>query len=177
MKNILVLAAHRYPDQSRISQAAIQAFAALGNVTIHELTRAYPDFNIDVEREQQLLRAHDHVVLLFPFWWYSSPSILKEWQDQVLTYGFAYGSEGKALHGKKLLVMTSTGGDAQAYTPQGYNQYSVESLLLPFHATANLTGMEWQQPALVQGANDMSEAQLDAGLSSWLSRIHQLSAD
>ena len=89
MNKILVLAAHRYPEQSRISKAAIEAFAGLPNVTVHELTREYPDFQIDVQREQALLTRHDAVVLLFPFWWYSTPSILKEWQDQVLTYGFA----------------------------------------------------------------------------------------
>lgn len=174
MNKILILAAHRYPEQSRISKAAVEAFSGLAGVTVHELTRAYPDFQIDVEREQALLRGHDSLVLLFPFWWYSSPAILKEWQDQVLTYGFAYGSDGKALHGKELLVMTSTGGSAQAYTPEGYNRYAVEDLLLPFHATANITGMLWQPPALVQGMNDATDALIDNGVDYWLERLQEL---
>lgn len=174
MKKILVLAAHRYPEQSRISRAAIDAFTGLPDVTVHELTRAYPDFQIDVEREQDLLRSHESVVLLFPFWWYSTPSILKEWQDQALTYGFAYGSEGKALQGKKLLVMTSTGGSAQAYTPEGYNHYSTDALLLPLQAMSNMTGMIWQKPALIQGANDITDALIDEGVTYWLSRIRSL---
>ena len=84
MKKVLVLAGHRYPDDSRVNRAAIEALKALPQVTVHELMREYPDFNIDVKREQALLLAHDAVVMLFPFWWYSSPAILKEWQDHVL---------------------------------------------------------------------------------------------
>ena len=122
MPRILVLTAHRTPDESRINKALIEAVRTLPNVTVHELIRAYPDYRIDVAREQELLQSHDAVVMLFPFYWYSSPAILSEWQDAVLTYGFAYGSEGTQLHGKPLQLVVSTGGDAQAYTAQGYNR-------------------------------------------------------
>jgi glutathione-regulated potassium-efflux system ancillary protein KefG len=33
-------------------------------------------------------------------YWYSTPAILKEWQDLVLEHVFAYGHEGTKLHGK-----------------------------------------------------------------------------
>lgn len=109
MSRILVLAAHRFPDDSRINKALIEALRPLPNVTVHELMRVYPDYQIDVAREQELLQAHDVVVMLFPFYWYSSPAILSEWQDAVLTHGFAYGSEGTQLQGKPLQLVVSTG--------------------------------------------------------------------
>ncbi|WP_344290271.1 NAD(P)H-dependent oxidoreductase, partial [Microbacterium arabinogalactanolyticum] len=31
--------------------------------TVHELHQAYPDWRIDVAREQQLIEAHDNIVL------------------------------------------------------------------------------------------------------------------
>jgi glutathione-regulated potassium-efflux system ancillary protein KefG len=40
----------------------------------------------------------------------SVPGVLKEWMDQVLTYGFAYGNGGDALQGKKMQLVISTGG-------------------------------------------------------------------
>lgn len=160
MSRILVLTAHRTPDESRINQALIEAVRPLPNVTVHELIRAYPDYRIDVAREQALLESHDAVVMMFPFFWYSSPAILREWQDAVLTYGFAYGSEGTKLYGKPLQLVVSTGGNAQAYTAEGYNRYPVQDLLLPFHALANLTGMDYLPPHLVQGVSDMSDEQL-----------------
>ncbi|MEL5451721.1 NAD(P)H-dependent oxidoreductase [Serratia bockelmannii] len=160
MPRILVLTAHRTPDESRINKALIEAVRTLPDVTVHELIRAYPDYRIDVAREQELLQSHDAVVMLFPFYWYSSPAILSEWQDAVLTYGFAYGSEGTKLHGKPLQLVVSTGGNAQAYTAEGYNRYPVQELLLPFHAMANLTGMDYLPPHLVQGVFDMSDERL-----------------
>lgn len=174
MNKILVLAAHRSPEESRINRAGVTALKSIEGVTVHELKRAYPDHQIDVEREQALLVEHDAIVLMFPFWWYSSPAILKDWQDQVLTFGFAYGTNGTALHGKKLMVMTSTGGAADAYRTEGANRYTVEELLLPFHAMANKTGMIWQAPALIQGANTITEALIDEGVNCWLSRVQAL---
>ncbi|NIF60103.1 oxidoreductase [Enterobacter sp. Ap-916] len=174
MNKILVLAAHRAPEESRINRAGVTALKSIAGVTVHELKREYPDHQIDVEREQALLVEHDAIVLMFPFWWYSSPAILKDWQDQVLTFGFAYGTNGTALHGKKLMVMTSTGGQAEAYRAEGANRYTVEELLLPFHAMANKTGMIWQAPALIQGANTITEVLIDEGVNGWLSRVQAL---
>ncbi|ELY6327881.1 NAD(P)H-dependent oxidoreductase [Cronobacter malonaticus] len=174
MKKVLVLAGHRYPDDSRVNRAAIEALKALPQVTVHELMREYPDFNIDVKREQALLLTHDAVVMLFPFWRYSSPAILKEWQDQVLEHGFAYGTGGDRLHGKPFMLMVSTGGSAEAYSPQGYNRYPIDEFWLPFHAMANMTGMIWQPPALIQGTHVLSDADLDAGVAQWLSRVNAL---
>ncbi|HEN3481355.1 TPA: NAD(P)H-dependent oxidoreductase [Yersinia enterocolitica] len=161
MPRILVLTAHRQPDESRINHRLIEAIRPLPNVTVHELIREYPDFQIAVAREQALLESHDVIVMMFPFYWYSSPAILSEWQDAVLTYGFAYGSSGDKLRGKPLQLVVSTGGKAQDYTPQGYNRYPALDLLLPFHAMANMTGMDYLPPFLVQGANEMSEDTLD----------------
>ena len=52
----------------------------------------YPDFKIDVAEEQKHLAAADRIILQFPFYWYSTPALLKQWQDDVLTYGWAFGS-------------------------------------------------------------------------------------
>lgn len=160
MSQILVLSAHRTPDNSRINQAQVAALRELPGITVHELMREYPDYQIDVAREQALLNAHQHIVMMFPFYWYSSPAILKEWQDAVLTYGFAYGSHGTALQGKSLQLIVSTGGDDKAYTSQGYNRYPALDLLQPFHAVANRTGMDFLPPMLIQGANNMTDDQV-----------------
>jgi len=46
-------------------------------VTIHDLYETYPNFHIQVKFEQDLLLAHDIIVFHHPFYWYSSPAILK----------------------------------------------------------------------------------------------------
>jgi Flavodoxin-like fold len=65
--------------------------------------RKYPDFHINVAREQELLTLHDVIVFQHPLYWYSYPAILKEWQDLVLESGFAFGHMGTRLAGKLLL--------------------------------------------------------------------------
>ena len=72
------------------------------------------------------------MVLQFPIYWYSSPSILKEWQDLVLEFGWAYGPGGTHLHGKKLVLAVTLGGARDAYGPDGQNFFDLRTLLAPF---------------------------------------------
>ena len=120
-------------------------------VTVNDLYEEYPDFSIDVAREQQLLLAHDIVVFQHPLYWYSSPAILKEWQDLVLEYGFAYGSGGTALAGKIALTAISSGGGFDAYCKSGFNGFSIRQFLLPFEQTARLCGMTYLPPFVAHG--------------------------
>lgn len=101
---------------------------------------------MDANREQELLREHDAIVWQFPRHWYSVPGVLKEWMDQVLTYGFACGSGGDALHGKRLRLVVSTGGPESSYTAGGHNRFPMAELLRPLEATAHLCGMQMEEP-------------------------------
>ena len=148
---ILVLLAHPELEKSRANRRIIEEIEPLTKVTVHDLYVEYPDFAIDVEREQQLLLESDLVVLQFPFYWYSTPALLKEWEDRVLAYGFAYGSKGTALHGKDLLVSTTAGGNLDFYQAGGFNNYTMSELLRPLQQTANLCGMHYLTPFVLHG--------------------------
>lgn len=154
---ILVLFAHPALNKSRINSQLVRAIADLEGVTLHDLYEEYPDFHIHVKREQQLLTDHDILVWQHPFYWYSSPAILKEWQDLVLEYGFAYGQSGTALHGKKCLSAITTGGTQEAYRREGNNHYTIDELLAPFAQTARLCGMDYLPPFIVHGAHQLSD--------------------
>ncbi len=82
--------------------------------------------------------------------------------DQVLTYGFAYGTGGDALHGKSLQVVTSTGGPDASYQPGGYNRFTMADLLRPIDATAHLCGMTFGAPLVVHGARTLDDETLAA---------------
>lgn len=111
-----------------------------------------PGFKIDVKREQKRLLEHDLIVFQHPFYWYSTPALMKEWQDQVLEYGFAYPpKEGRALHGKCWLSVITTGGPDWAYRSGGYNNFSMSELLKPLQQTAYLCGMKWLAPFVAHG--------------------------
>jgi len=107
---ILIIFAHPSLQKSRVNRRLIEYVRDMDGVTFHDLYEAYPDFHIQVAEEQKLLIQHDILIFHHPIFWFSTPAILKEWQDLVLTHGWAYGREGTALRGKKLLSVISTGG-------------------------------------------------------------------
>jgi len=82
---------------------------------------------------------------------------LKEWQDLVLEYGFAYGQNGRELQGKRLLCALTAGGTEHAYRASGYNHYSIRELLRPIEQTATLCGMVYLPPYALFGARTALE--------------------
>ncbi|MCB8883248.1 NAD(P)H-dependent oxidoreductase [Acidisoma cellulosilytica] len=148
----LVLLSHPAMHRSRVNAALLGVARERPDVTVHDLYRHYPDFLIDVETEQKKLIAHRLIVLQFPMYWYATPALLKEWMDTVLLHGFAFGRGGTQLHGKTLMVAASTGGDPDAYQPEGMNRFTMTELLRPLEATAHLCGLAWAEPFIVHDA-------------------------
>jgi len=66
--SILVLFAHPAIQKSRVNRRLAAAARGVEGVTVHDLYETYPDFDIDVPREQSLLVLHDIVVLQHPFY-------------------------------------------------------------------------------------------------------------
>ena len=150
-RRILILFAHPAFQKSRAQRQLLDVVRDLDAVTVNDLYEQYPDFNVDVAREQSLLLEHDVVVFQHPFYWYSSPAILKEWQDLVLEYGFAYGHGGTALAGKIALTAISSGGGFDAYSEKGFNRFTIRQFLVPFEQTARLCGMTYLPPFVAHG--------------------------
>ncbi len=146
---ILVLFAHPKISESIVQKEMLSRIQNLENVTIHDLYAAYPDFVIDVDHEQALLLQHDIIIFQHPFYWYSAPSIIKEWLDLVLEHDWAYGSKGNKLHGKFMMQAISTGGPQAYYSSTGKNRFEIGQLLAPFDQTAYLCGMGWLEPFAV----------------------------
>lgn len=148
---VLVLLAHPAFERSQVNRRLAEAARQVPGVTVHDLYEAYPDLHLDVAREQELLLGHDVVIFQHPFFWYSTPSLLKEWQDLVLEHGWAYGTGGAALAGKVTFNAISAGGPETSYRKDGYNRFTIRELLSPYEATANLCRMRYLAPFVVHG--------------------------
>jgi glutathione-regulated potassium-efflux system ancillary protein KefG len=153
----LVLLAHPDLSGSRVNRALADAVRDLEGVSLRDLASVRGESGFDVAEEQRLLVQHSTVVLQFPWYWYSVPGILKEWMDQVLLHGFAYGREGTKLHGKVLQVVTSTGGPDVSYRSEGHNRFTMTELMRPIEATAHLCGMTMAKPFVVHGAHGIDD--------------------
>lgn len=166
---VLVLFAHPSQDRSEVNVPLAKATAQIDGVTLVDLYAEYPNFVIDIDREQQRLLAHDVVVFMYPLYWYSTPAILKEWQDLVLEHDFAYGSKGTALHGKVFFCALSVGGSEAGYSAQGYNHFTIRELLHPLEQMALMCGMEYLPPFTLFGARTaVEEGRVDAHVKDWL---------
>ncbi len=145
---------HVHPGQrfSRANAAMTKAASGLEDITFVDLYADYPRHDIDVEKEQARLLDHDVILFQFPLYWYSTPSLLKEWQDLVLQHGFAYGHEGDKLVGKTLMLAITAGGSDDAYTANGYQHYPIRAFLTPLEQTARLCRMAFSTPYVLYAA-------------------------
>ncbi len=160
-QRVLILFAHPALWKSRVNAVLIERIRDLAGVTFHDLYEAYPEFDIDVRREQGLLSGHDFVVFQHPFYWSSAPAILKEWQDLVLEHGWAYGRDGTALRGKTLLSAITTGGDESAYDGSAGGSFTMRQLLSPFEQTARVCGMTHLPPFVVHGTHALGREEIE----------------
>lgn len=169
--NIIVILAHASLHHSRVNRRLAQAAKALSNVTVHDLYENYPDFDIDMQREQALLASADLVVVQHPIQWYSMPSLLKEWFDVVLEYGWAYGEGGNALKGKSYWLVASTGGASDTYRTDGMHQHSFSTFLPAQEQTARLCGMTWIPPHIFHGAHQADIVSLDQHVATYVEQL------
>jgi len=146
MTSLIVYYAHPGHKYSHVNRFMAGAAMEVDDISFVDLYREYPRFDIDVEIEQQRLLDHDVILFQFPLFWYSTPSLLKEWQDLVLEHGFSYGNNGDQLAGKRMMLAVTGAGSADAYTDEGYQHYPIRTFLTPFEQTARLCQMRFPAP-------------------------------
>ena len=152
MPKVILYYAHPGQRFSNVNKAMWDAAQTLDDITRVDLYAEYPRFDINTDREQQRLLEHDIILFQFPLFWYSTPSIVKEWQDLVLEHGFAYGSGGTRLAGKRLMLALTAAGPQDAYTPEGYQHHHLRTFLRPLEQTASLCKMHFLPPYVLYGA-------------------------
>ena len=159
MARLIVYYAHPGHRHSRANKAMAAEASSTEGISYVDLYAEYPRFDIDIDREQERLLAHDVVLLQFPVFWYSTPSIVKEWQDLVLEHGFAYGHEGDRLAGKRMQLAVTAAGPAEAYSADGYQRYPIRTFLTPLEQTARLCGMGFSAPYVLYSSLHAPEGQ------------------
>ncbi|EGQ7935663.1 NAD(P)H-dependent oxidoreductase [Vibrio vulnificus] len=175
---VLVIYAHPSQHRSEVNAPLFAAAQAVDGVTCVDLYAEYPQFDINIDKEQARLLEHDVIVFQFPLYWYSTPALLKEWQDLVLEYGFAYGTDGTALQDKLMLCVVSAGGKEEAYKAEGYNHFTIRQLLAPIEQMAALTSMHYLPPFAIFGARTaLEENRIDQHVERYMTLLQALVED
>jgi glutathione-regulated potassium-efflux system ancillary protein KefG len=160
MNKILIIFAHPRFEKSRANRALLNNIAGMPEVTLNDLYEQYPDFNVDINREKELLLAHQIIIWQHPLYMYGSPALLKQWIDLVLEYGWAHGREGDFLKNKIILNTLTAGGTRESYAAGNYNRFTVREFLAPFEQTANLCKMKYLPPFAVHGTHLLTVSEL-----------------
>lgn len=111
----------------------------------------------------------DRIILQFPIRWYSSPALLKQWEDDIFEAGWAYMG-GHALDDKEFTVAVSFG--AGGYEHGGYSHYTPHEILRPFQATAYRIGMKFMKPFVLTNVMRMKE-ELNNQISQYRNFVSQ----
>ncbi|HTT11175.1 MAG TPA: NAD(P)H-dependent oxidoreductase [Burkholderiaceae bacterium] len=151
---ILLIHAHPHPDRSIGGRALLEAVRDIPGISVRSLYDLYPDFSIDVAAERAALIAARLVIWQHPLYWYGTPALLKLWFESVLTEGWAFGSQ-RALAGKDCLWVTTTGGGADAFTPEGRHGNFFDAFVPPVAQAARFCGMNFLPPLVVYGPRRM----------------------
>jgi glutathione-regulated potassium-efflux system ancillary protein KefF len=157
---ITIIYAHPYAQHSKAGRALLGSVRGLPQLEIRELYEMYPDFHIDIKKEQEQLLKSDLIVLQTPLYWYHTPALMSLWLEKVLALDWAHGHGHQALKGKKVLWTITTGDVEDSFQDGGYNNFPFHEIARPMQQTVLYCGMKWLKPFTVFNANKSSEDDL-----------------
>jgi glutathione-regulated potassium-efflux system ancillary protein KefF len=175
MSRNLIIHAHPRPTESTVTAGLLARLSAQPDTAVRSLYNLYPDFDIDVQAEQQALLAAGIVVFVSPVYWYSVPGLLKHWFDTVLLHGWAYGHGGTSLRGKTAWWVTSAGAPARDYSAGGQHGRPLHEFTPVVEHVATYCGMHWHPPFVVHAGHHASSAELETHHTALLAQWHELS--
>ncbi|OGP67651.1 MAG: NAD(P)H oxidoreductase [Deltaproteobacteria bacterium RBG_19FT_COMBO_43_11] len=174
MNKILILFAHPRFEKSKTNRALLKNIEQQEGVTLNDLYEQYPDFNIDIDREKELLQANQVIIWHHPLYMYSAPPMLKQWIDLVMEHGWAHGRNGNNLKDKIIFNTLTAGGTREAYAAGQHNNFTIREFLIPFEQTATLCKMIYLPPFAVHGTHLLKAQDLEGYARLYRSLLEKL---
>ena len=170
---ILVIATHPNIKESRVNKVWLESLKKENNITVRFLDEIYKeDKKINLDEEKKFLEKAERVVFQFPFYWYSMPALMREYFDEVLQFGWAYGPSGDALKGKEFLVALSVGAPEYSYMGGSYNNFTITELLRPLEATANAVQMVYLPYYALFDIHRLSDEEIEESARKYIKHIN-----
>ncbi|MCD8317777.1 MAG: NAD(P)H-dependent oxidoreductase [Paraprevotella sp.] len=171
----LIIVAHPHIQESMVNMRWTEELKKYPEeFDVHNIYEAYPDGNIDVEREQLLIEGYDAFVFQYPLYWFNCTPLLKKYMDEVFLYGWAYGSHGDKLKGKKFAIALSTGSEANDLQRDGKCHATLPDLLRPFELSALYCGMDYKGYFTLNGCYHVTPQQLDESARAYVEFLSRL---
>jgi NAD(P)H dehydrogenase (quinone) len=115
------------PLAVEIADLAAEGFDPRFGAADRKTYRCGGEVPTDVVREQRRLDEADHLVLVFPVYWWSMPALMKGWIDRVFINGWAFDIDPdhgtrRNLSGLTIHLLLVAGDDAGTYERHGYER-------------------------------------------------------
>lgn len=112
---------------TEVADLAAEGFDPVFGRADHEAFAAGGPTPAEVLTEQQRIDRADHLILIYPVYWWSMPALLKGWIDRVFVSGWAFkeDSEGglvKQLGRLRVHLIALAGADSATYAKRGYRE-------------------------------------------------------
>jgi glutathione-regulated potassium-efflux system ancillary protein KefF len=157
---ITVINSHPYKNHSKAGQALLASIKDLPHVSLRDLYELYPDFYIDVKKEQEQLFASRLIVLQSPMHWYHVPALQSLWFEKVLSFDSSLGNHQKILMNKKVLWAVTTSSEESFFQAQEDRCFTLQQLASPLQQTFQYWGMQWLEPFVVYNSHKLSADEL-----------------
>lgn len=142
--HVLVVSGHPHLERSLANRTIIETVRReLPEAEIIDLGQMYPNYAFDVPLEQERVRNADIIVMQYPAYWYTAPALMKKWQEDVITFGFAHDAEGGLLGGRTLIVSVTSGAPESDYTIGARMNRPMEEFQYPVMQMAALCGINF----------------------------------
>ena len=149
-KKVVILLAHPNLKESQANKALADAVKDIDGVMVYDLYE-YQDQSFDVNLWSTIISDASMIILQFPFYWMSAPSLLKRWLDEVFT---------------------------AAYRSGGRNGFTMDELLRPYQGCAIHAGMTWHTPLVVYGIGSADASRnIVAGAEAYKQRVEAALTD
>lgn len=163
--NVLLVTGHTYEQISVANKMIVENIKKnIPELKETNLAQLYPNFAIDVKAEQEKLTWADTVIIQVPIFWFSMPAIVMRWIEEVFQHGWAYGSEGKALKGKRIIVGATSGSPLEVYE-SGAAGLTVEDFNKRFRTTFSFCSMNYKGFVLCGGCLNMGDGKVDPAMA------------
>ena len=143
MGKVLVVSGHRDLENSFANKKILEYLWEDLPEAEFEYLHKYINKDFDIEEQQKKLFEADIIVLQFPIFWYTMPSIMQKWFEDVFVYGFAYWSAWHKLKWKKLIVSFTTWDSDETYVLWAEQWYPSEMFLISLQRIAAKCWLEW----------------------------------
>jgi NAD(P)H dehydrogenase (quinone) len=114
----------------------------------------------NIKQEQEKIKAAGLLILQFPLYWFSIPSIMQSYFEQVLTPGFAYPGtfeHSPLCDGRKVLFSLTTQSSEEDYQAQGMIGTDIKGILRPLAVAMRFVGYQILQPLSFCHVDAMSD--------------------